>query len=221
MPKESTGCGRRAKPILAAGAVLWRPQRRSRRAGGRGHPPSPIRRLVAAQGQGRSRRDRTRGRGARDRGGDGLSRASRATAHAVSYPVDQGIKKVRYWAARSVGGEFSAERRGRRTQMAAGRRGDEGVELSARPKGAAPIHETACRHPDGADRPARAPREASPDTRATTDKRPLDKHGRAQAESLVGLLLAFGAGELFAAARVRCRADARSAGRGAGCDHQR
>ncbi len=36
-------------------------------------------------------------------------------------------------------------------------------------------------------------------------KRPLDKHGRAQAESLVGQLLAFGAGELFAADRVRCR----------------
>ena len=35
-------------------------------------------------------------------------------------------------------------------------------------------------------------------------KRPLDKHGRAQAESLVGQLLSFGAGELFAADRVRC-----------------
>ena len=35
-------------------------------------------------------------------------------------------------------------------------------------------------------------------------KRPLDKHGRAQAESLVGLLLAFGASDLHAASRVRC-----------------
>ena len=35
-------------------------------------------------------------------------------------------------------------------------------------------------------------------------KRPLDKHGRAQAESLVGLLLAFGASDLHAANRVRC-----------------
>ena len=35
-------------------------------------------------------------------------------------------------------------------------------------------------------------------------KRPLDKHGRAQAESLVGQLLAFGANELYAADRVRC-----------------
>jgi 8-oxo-dGTP diphosphatase len=36
-------------------------------------------------------------------------------------------------------------------------------------------------------------------------KRPLDKHGRAQAESLVGQLLSFGADVLFAADRTRCR----------------
>jgi 8-oxo-dGTP diphosphatase len=35
-------------------------------------------------------------------------------------------------------------------------------------------------------------------------KRPLDKRGRAQAESLVGLLLAFGATDLYAAPRTRC-----------------
>lgn len=35
--------------------------------------------------------------------------------------------------------------------------------------------------------------------------RPLDTHGRAQAESLVPLLLAFGASDLHAADRVRCR----------------
>ena len=35
-------------------------------------------------------------------------------------------------------------------------------------------------------------------------KRPLDKHGRAQAESLVGQLLAFGADALYAADRARC-----------------
>src|SRR5699024_10341049 len=27
---------------------------------------------------------------------------------AMSYPIQQGVKKVRYWAARSVGGEFMA-----------------------------------------------------------------------------------------------------------------
>ena len=35
-------------------------------------------------------------------------------------------------------------------------------------------------------------------------RRPLDKRGRAQAESLVGLLLAFGATDLYAAPRARC-----------------
>ena len=35
-------------------------------------------------------------------------------------------------------------------------------------------------------------------------ERPLDKHGRAQAELLVGQLLAFGANELYAADKVRC-----------------
>jgi 8-oxo-dGTP diphosphatase len=35
-------------------------------------------------------------------------------------------------------------------------------------------------------------------------QRPLDKRGRAQAESLVGVLLAFGADTLHAADRVRC-----------------
>jgi 8-oxo-dGTP diphosphatase len=35
-------------------------------------------------------------------------------------------------------------------------------------------------------------------------KRPLDKNGRAQAESLVSVLLAFGASDLHAADRVRC-----------------
>ena len=34
------------------------------------------------------------------------SRLGRRLA-SVSYPVEQGIKKVRYWAARSIDGEFS------------------------------------------------------------------------------------------------------------------
>ena len=38
----------------------------------------------------------------------------------VSYPVEeQGIKKVRYWAARSVDGDVRAERRSRRVEVAA------------------------------------------------------------------------------------------------------
>ena len=71
MPKKAlTGD---ARAVLAAGAVLWR----ARRDGSDAvevarRPPAPLRRLVAAQGQGRPRRDRAGHRGARDRGGDGL-----------------------------------------------------------------------------------------------------------------------------------------------------
>ena len=31
----------------------------------------------------------------------------------VSYPIDQGVKKVYYWAARSTGGDFTPGQRGR------------------------------------------------------------------------------------------------------------
>ena len=40
----------------------------------------------------------------------------------VSYPVDSGIKKVRYWAARCVSGEFSANDEVDELRVAAGRR---------------------------------------------------------------------------------------------------
>ena len=49
-----------------------------------------------------------------------------------------------------------------------------------------------------------APQAASPGTRGTIECGPLDKRGRAQAESLVGQLLAFGADTLYAADRLRC-----------------
>ena len=47
------------------------------------------------------------------------------------------------------------------------------------------------------------------------------RSGRAQAESLVGQLLAFGATDVYAADRVRVPPDGRAAGRGAGRDHPR
>ncbi len=121
----------------------------------------------------------------------------------VSYPVGDTVKKVVYWAARAGEGEFSPNRevdqliwlpvadalakltyphdrkvlRGFTKQPA-----DTRTVLIVR-------HGTAGRRSryNGDDR-----------------KRPLDKHGRAQAESLVWLLLAFGATDLHAADRVRC-----------------
>jgi 8-oxo-(d)GTP phosphatase len=121
----------------------------------------------------------------------------------VSYPIDQGVKKVYYWAARATGGEF-----------APGREVDQLVWL--------PVPEAMARLNYGQDRkmlrhfakhPAdtqtvlivrhgtagRKSRFAGDDT-----KRPLDKRGRAQAEALVPQLLAFGASQVYAADRVRC-----------------
>ncbi|KUI28057.1 NUDIX hydrolase [Mycobacterium sp. GA-2829] len=121
----------------------------------------------------------------------------------VSYPVEQGVKKVRYWAGRAVEGSFSPNEEV-----------DELVWL--------PVREAIARVAYPHDRKvlrrfAKAPADtqtvlvvrhatAGSKSRYRGDdrKRPLDKHGRAQAESLVGQLLAFGADQLYAADRTRC-----------------
>jgi 8-oxo-dGTP pyrophosphatase MutT (NUDIX family)/phosphohistidine phosphatase SixA len=121
----------------------------------------------------------------------------------VSYQVDHGAKKVRYWAARAVDGSFSPN--------------DEVDEMIW-----LPVREAIRRLGYPHDRKVlRGFAKAPADTRtvlvvrhATAGSksryrgddrdRPLDKHGRAQAESLVALLLAFGADKLYAADRTRC-----------------
>jgi 8-oxo-(d)GTP phosphatase len=122
---------------------------------------------------------------------------------AVSYPVEQGIKKVRYWAASTIDGEFIPN--------------NEVDELKWLPVAEA-IKELKYPH----DRKVlRRFTKYQADTQTVLivrhgtagsksrykgddQKRPLDKHGRAQAESLVGVLLAFGANTVYAADRVRC-----------------
>jgi 8-oxo-dGTP pyrophosphatase MutT (NUDIX family) len=122
---------------------------------------------------------------------------------AVSYPVEQGVKKVRYWAARRINGEFNPNA--------------EVDELKWLPIPEAmnqleyPHDRKVLRHfvkypidtqtllivrhgTAGSKSP----------NKGDDRKRPLDKHGRAQAESLVGVLLAFGADVLHAADRARC-----------------
>lgn len=121
----------------------------------------------------------------------------------VSYPIDLGIKKVYYWAARSSGGEFTA-----------GKEVDEMVWL--------PVVDAMKKLDYAQDRKvlrrfAKQPADtntvlvvrhgtAGSKSRYKGDdtKRPLDKRGRAQAEALVPQLLAFGATEVYAADRVRC-----------------
>ena len=143
---------------------------------------------------------------------------SRITA--VSYPIDQGIKKVRYWAARSIGGEFVPN-----SEV------DELIWL--------PVSEALKRVNYTQDRKvlrrfAKCPADtqtvlvvrhatAGSKSRFSGDdtKRPLDKKGRAQAEALVGQLLAFGATDVYAADRVRCHQTVEPLARRAGSRHPR
>jgi 8-oxo-dGTP pyrophosphatase MutT (NUDIX family) len=121
----------------------------------------------------------------------------------ISYPVEQGTKKVRYWAARALGGEFTP--------------GDEVDQLIWLPVADA-IKRLQYPHDRKVLRRfAKQPADtktvvivrhglAGRKSRYKGDdrERPLDKRGRAQAESLVGLLLAFGVTEVHAAPRKRC-----------------
>lgn len=121
----------------------------------------------------------------------------------VSYPIDPGIKKVYYWAARATGGEFTP-----------GKEVDELVWL--------PVVDAMKKLEYPQDRKVlRRFARQSADTRTVLvvrhgtagsksrysgddTKRPLDKQGRAQAEALVPQLLAFGATDVYAADRLRC-----------------
>ncbi|BBZ45089.1 putative 8-oxo-dGTP diphosphatase 1 [Mycobacterium parmense] len=121
----------------------------------------------------------------------------------VSYPIEAGVKKVYYWAARSNGGDFVP-----------GNEVDELVWLplaDALPKLSYAHDRTMLRHfmKHPADthtvlvvRHGTAGRKSR--FSGDDSKRPLDKRGRAQAEALVPQLLAFGASDVYAADRLRC-----------------
>jgi 8-oxo-(d)GTP phosphatase len=191
------------KAVLAAGAVLWRPN---------GDPAAPEIAIIH-----RPRYDDwSLPKGKVDHGETEPVTAVREvheetgyTSHlgrrltAVSYPVEQGIKKVRYWAARCVDGAFTPNAEVDELKW---------LPLSQAMKQLGYPHDRKVLR-----RFAKGPIDtqtvlivrhgtAGSKSRYKGDdrKRPLDKHGRAQAESLVGQLLAFGAGELYAADRVRC-----------------
>lgn len=192
------------KPILAAGAVLWRPHDVT------GTPEVAIihrpRYDDWSLPKGKVDPDETEPvtavREIEEETGFHAHLGRRLTT--VSYPVDQAVKKVRYWAARSVGGEFTAN--------------DEADDLKWLPAPQAMTALTYTHDRKVLRRFLKMPADtqtvmivrhatAGSRTRYKGDdrQRPLDKHGRAQAESLVGQLLSFGAGELFAADRVRCQ----------------
>lgn len=122
---------------------------------------------------------------------------------AVSYPMGQGVKKVRYWAAHNVGGVFTPN-----AEV------DEMIWL--------PVSEAAKKVSYPHDRKILGNfAEQPPNTQTVLvvrhgtagskarfagedGKRPLDKKGRAQAEALVAQLLSFGPTTVHAADRVRC-----------------
>ena len=122
---------------------------------------------------------------------------------AVSYPVEQSIKKVRYWAARRVDGDFNpnAEVDELKWLPVA-----EAMKQLEYPQDRKVLRRFAKQPVDTKTLLIVRHGTAGSKSRYKGDdqKRPLDKHGRAQAESLVGVLLAFGADVLYAANRVRC-----------------
>jgi 8-oxo-dGTP diphosphatase len=121
----------------------------------------------------------------------------------VSYPIDQGVKKVYYWAARATGGEFVP--------------GKEVDELIWLPVANAMKKLDYAQDRNVLQRFTKQPADtrsvlvvrhgtAGRKSRFSGDdtKRPLDKRGRAQAEALVAQLMAFGPTDVYAADRVRC-----------------
>jgi 8-oxo-dGTP diphosphatase len=205
MPKDvSPDAAPTGKAVLAAGAVLWRPSSdagvpeiavihrpryddwslpKGKLDPGETEPVTAVREIAEETGH--------------------HSRLGRRLA-AVSYPIETGVKKVRYWAARSTGGEFAPN--------------DEVDDLKWLPAAHAmkelgypqdrKVLRRFMKHPADTKTVLIVRHgTAGSKSRYKGDdrKRPLDKHGRAQAESLVGQLLAFGADTVYAADRVRCR----------------
>jgi len=121
----------------------------------------------------------------------------------VVYPVEQGDKQVRYWAARALDGEFTAS--GEVDDLA-------WVQVKDAMAKVVYPHDRKVLRRFG-KQPAdthtvllvRHARAGSKEHYQGEDRnRPLDKYGRAQAEALVDVLAAFGASSLYAADRARC-----------------
>ncbi|MDH6197227.1 8-oxo-dGTP pyrophosphatase MutT (NUDIX family)/phosphohistidine phosphatase SixA [Mycobacterium frederiksbergense] len=121
----------------------------------------------------------------------------------ISYDIPQGTKRVWYWAAHAIEGDFTPT--------------EEVDKLIWLPVDAAmdqlqyphdrKILRRFAKHPSNT-KTVLIVRHGTAGRRSRYNgddrKRPLDKKGRAQAEALVGQLLAFGATTLYAADRLRC-----------------
>lgn len=121
----------------------------------------------------------------------------------VSYPIDQGVKKVYFWAARSTGGEFAPGKEVDDLVWLPVADAMEKLDYAQDRK----VLRRFIKHPANTQTvlvvrhgtAGRKSRFSGDDT-----KRPLDKRGRAQAEALVPQLMAFGPTDVHAADRLRC-----------------
>ncbi|MGK2879669.1 MAG: NUDIX hydrolase [Mycobacterium sp.] len=123
---------------------------------------------------------------------------------AVSYPVEAGQKRVAYWTARVCDGDFSPNDEVDQLLWMAPR---DALKRLVYPHDRRVVRRFAKVPAD--TRTVLVVRHATAGSRSRFNGddalRPLDKNGRAQAEALVGVLLAFGATSVFSADRTRCR----------------
>ncbi|MDV3127174.1 NUDIX hydrolase [Mycobacterium sp. 21AC1] len=121
----------------------------------------------------------------------------------VTYDLPQGTKQVWYWAAQATAGDFSPNSE---VDKLIWLPVEAAMDQLQYPHDRKVLHRFAKQPPD--TKTVLIVRHGSAGSRShykgDDSLRPLDKHGRAQAESLVGQLLAFGATTLHAADRVRC-----------------
>jgi 8-oxo-dGTP diphosphatase len=121
----------------------------------------------------------------------------------VSYDIPQGQKRVWYWVAQATGGDFAPNAE---VDKLIWLPAEAAMDQLQYPYDRKVLRRFMKYPPD--TKTVLIVRHATAGSRSRykgDDRaRPLDKHGRAQAESLVGQLLAFGASTLYAADRVRC-----------------
>lgn len=121
----------------------------------------------------------------------------------ISYPIPVGTKVVHYWAARALGGDFEA---GKEVDQIIWIPAKDAAQRLTYPHDRKVVARFAKKPPDTQTvliiRHGTAGRKSR--YHGDDQKRPLDKKGRAQAKSLVPQLLAFGASAVYAADRARC-----------------
>lgn len=202
------GVGARSKPksgnarVFAAGAVLWRPDEsgdpqialihrpryddwslpKGKLDPGETEPVAAVREILEETGQ---------------------QAALGRRLVQIDYPIPGGTKIVRYWAARAHGGEFVPTRE---VDELVWMPLPDATKQLTYPHDRKVLRRFVKRAVDTQTvlivRHATAGRKAR--YKGDDRKRPLDKRGRAQAQSLVPQLLAFGATSIYAADRTRC-----------------